>query len=184
MAAEYTPSAESFGKLLAWLSTNAGEGALRYEEIRRKLIRFFVCRGCVDPEDLADITINRVNRALERPSFQYVGDPIFYFYGVAKNVRLESLRRPSRVREIPVIVDSPQHDDRHYDCLEHCLGMLADGQHKLILDYYDYEPGEKSPRRELLAEQLGIPLNALRIRLHRVRNRLRACVAECMREIS
>jgi hypothetical protein len=89
MPTEDTPSAASFAKLLAWLGSDPNQAAARYEEIRRKLIRFFACRGCAEPEELADTAIDRVNRALDRPSFQYVGDPVFYVYGVAKNVRFE-----------------------------------------------------------------------------------------------
>ncbi|MCI0352294.1 MAG: hypothetical protein L0Z53_22985, partial [Acidobacteriales bacterium] len=99
--AEYTPSPANFAKLLEWLSPNPAHSGARYEEIRRRLIKFFVCRGCAEPEDLTDITIDRVNRALDRPSFEYVGDPVFYFYGVAKKVRLEYMRRQARTLEPP-----------------------------------------------------------------------------------
>jgi RNA polymerase sigma factor (sigma-70 family) len=184
MPAEDTPSAASFAKLLAWLGSDPNQAAAHYEEIRRKLIRFFACRGCAEPEDLADAAIDRVNRALDRPSFQYVGDPVFYFYGVAKNVRLEYFRREARVLETPVKVDSSEQEQRNYDCLDQCLAKLAERDHKLLLDYYDYDSGGKSSRRQLLAEALGMPLNALRIRLHRLRNQLRYCVTACMQQIS
>jgi DNA-directed RNA polymerase specialized sigma24 family protein len=186
MAPEYTPSAASFAKLLQWLGPNRDQSAARYEEIRRKIIRFFICRGCSDCEDLADITINRVNRALDDPSFQYVGDPLFYFYGVAKNVRLEHLRRQSRITsEVPEYGgEPPLAGSLRYECLECCLARTASGDRQLLLDYYDYEPRGKSSRRQLLAEQLGIPMNALRIRLYRARNKLKECVSACIQESS
>jgi DNA-directed RNA polymerase specialized sigma24 family protein len=181
MAAEYSPSAGGFAKLLEWLGPNPEDSAIRYEEIRCKIIRFFVCRGCSDCEELADITINRVNRAIEDPSFQYVGNPLFYFYGVAKNVRLEHLRRQAKfTSEIPVVAE-PREPSIAYECMERCLGRLAISDRRLLLDYYDYESGGKSSHRQLLAQQLGIPLNALRIRLYRARNRLRECVSGCIK---
>jgi RNA polymerase sigma factor (sigma-70 family) len=175
--AEYTPSAASFAKLLEWLSPDRDQGAARYEDIRRKLIRFFVCRGCAEPEDLADTTIDRVNRAIDQPSFQYVGDPTLYFYGVAKKVRLEYIRREARIPESIPPTDNSLPDWRLGEVLERCLSSLPPSDRQLLLDYYDYEPGEKGSRRQRLAEQLDIPMNALRIRLHRLRNRLRNCIA-------
>jgi len=175
--AEYTPSAPSFTKLLNWLGPDPDQGAARYEDIRRKLIRFFVCRGCAEPEDLADITIDRVNRALDQPSFQYVGDPTLYFYGVAKKVRLEYIRRVARIpRSIPP-ADQSSPDWRLAEALERCLGSLPPSDRQLLLNYYDYKTGEKGLHRQRIAEQLDIPMNALRIRLHRLRNRLRNCIA-------
>jgi DNA-directed RNA polymerase specialized sigma24 family protein len=182
MASDYTPSPASLSKLLDWLTPDREQSATRYEEIRRKLIRFFTCRGCTEPENLADVTIDRVTRAIDQPSFQYVGDPTLYFYGVAKKVRLEHFRRQARVVEEPIVTDKSQDDRQRYDCLEHCLSTLTSGDHKLVLDYYSYEPGGKGSHRQLLADQLGIPLNALRIRLYRVRNRLRDCVKACMQQ--
>jgi len=182
IVAEYTPSPQSFAKLLEWLGSDREQGAARYEDIRRKLIKFFVCRGCGEPEDLADVTIDRVTRALERPSFIYVGDPALYFYGVAKKVRLEYFRRHGQVVDEQPKGDLPYQDERRHEYLEHCLGKFTESNRKLLLDYYDYEARGKAPRRQLLAEHLGIPLNALRIRLHRVRNHLRECVLGCLNQ--
>ena len=49
---------EMFDRFLFWLDPNREEAAIKYEAIRRKLIKIFTCRGCIDAEDLADVTID------------------------------------------------------------------------------------------------------------------------------
>jgi DNA-directed RNA polymerase specialized sigma24 family protein len=50
----------------------------------------------------------------------------------------------------------------------------------LVLQYYQEEKGAKIEHRRAMAERLGIPLNALRIRAHRIRVALRDCVSDCL----
>jgi hypothetical protein len=49
-----------------------------------------------------------------------------------------------------------------------------------VLQYYDHEQHAKVVKRQLLAERLGIGLNALRIRAHRARLALRKCIMSCL----
>jgi dihydroneopterin aldolase len=58
-------SQETFDALLAWLDSDRDQAAMKYEKIRRALIKIFTGRACVEPEDLADETINRVARKLK-----------------------------------------------------------------------------------------------------------------------
>ena len=83
---------ENFEHLLEWLDPDRERAGARYEEIRRALIKIFAGRGCAEPEDLADETLRRVCRKVRTLAPTYVGDPACYFYGVAQNVHLESLR--------------------------------------------------------------------------------------------
>src|SRR5437016_12554129 len=55
---------EQFDQLLSWLSPDRNTAAEKYEWIRKRLIKMFVCRGSNIPEDLADRTVNRVARKL------------------------------------------------------------------------------------------------------------------------
>jgi hypothetical protein len=48
----------------------------------------------------------------------------------------------------------------------------------LLIEYYKGEKGDRIRHRKLLARQLGIPPNALRIRVHRIREKLERCVNE------
>src|SRR6478672_10875246 len=74
---------ESFDALLDWLDPHREQAGQKYEDIRRRLIKLFVCRGCPEPEDLADETINRVIKKLKEIESGFTGDKARYFYGVA-----------------------------------------------------------------------------------------------------
>ena len=86
MKTEWTLTREAFDELLLWLSPDREEAGRQYEDIRRKLIRLFNCRGCDNPEELTDETINRVIKIVESKAVEYSGEPILLFYGVARNV--------------------------------------------------------------------------------------------------
>jgi DNA-directed RNA polymerase specialized sigma24 family protein len=66
------------------------------------------------------------------------------------------------------------------DCLDRCLEGLTVDSRQLIVDYYQEERRAKIELRQQLAEKLGIPLNALRIRAHRIRATLEKCVTKCV----
>jgi DNA-directed RNA polymerase specialized sigma24 family protein len=180
-------SPEVLRAFLLWLGEDEGSGARKYEEIRRKLVLLFRYRGCYIPEELADETIDRTARAVMKPDFHYKGDQVLYFRGVARNVFLEWVRRERRLptdpisqsnTEIAVLPSNPEPDLRK-DCLEHCLNALPAAKKTLVIRYYRSEKREKIDGRQVLAEELGIGVNALRIQVFRIRNALRQCVANC-----
>ena len=65
MNKNWSLSQEAFDALLDWLDSDREQAGIKYEQIRSRLIKIFTGRGCVDPEDLADETINRVTRKLK-----------------------------------------------------------------------------------------------------------------------
>ena len=75
--------------------------------------------------------------------------------------------------------DERQTRERRLDCLDRCLRALALHNRRLLLRYHHGAGREKIESREHLADELKIPLNALRIRVYRIRSGLEACVAEC-----
>ena len=184
---------EEFEALLAQLDPNDRERAGElYETIRRKLVRLFEWRGCTSPEDLADETINRVARRLAEGVALQSRDPYGYFCGVAHLVFKEVLRRAARehhaLNEVggwpPAASGDDEPSDRRLDCLRGCLAQLPPDQRDLILQYYKgkNDQGENNIRnRQTLAREIGVPMNALRIRVHRIRRRLESCVQECLR---
>lgn len=51
---------EHFNALLQWLDPDREKAAAKYEEIRSGLIKILAYRRVSDPDNLADIVINRV----------------------------------------------------------------------------------------------------------------------------
>jgi DNA-directed RNA polymerase specialized sigma24 family protein len=167
--------------LLAWLDANPEAAARKYEQIRTRLIRIFVCRGCLESEDLADETIDRVARRLNDIAATFTGDPARYFYGVANKIHLEYLRRkPIPPPPVPDDDTDTDQDAREYECLERCMQQLSPKNRELVLEYYQEERWAKIDHRKRLANQLGIALNALRIRACRIRASLLECVKNCV----
>ena len=177
---------DNFDELLGWLHSDPDQAGGKYEDIRRKLIRIFIHRGCTTAEDLADETINRVARKVRevRANYNPGDDPALYFYGVARNVYREYLkRRPEPLP--PHLPSSPEETNvttPQYDCLDKCLKHLTPQNRALILEYYQSEEGPKIASRKQLASRFGLGLNALRIRMHRIRVELKKCVLKCLSE--
>jgi DNA-directed RNA polymerase specialized sigma24 family protein len=189
MKRDYPITQEAFDGLLGWLDTNREQAALKYERIRTRLIKIFTCRGCGEADDLADETINRVTAKVDSIASSYTGDPALYFYGVAQKVHLEYLRsQPVLQNSIGAgreqgsinVVEADNDIEQEYACLERCMDQLPLESRRLVLEYYQEEKRAKIDCRKRLAEELGIAVNALRIRAHRIRLQLQQCVQACL----
>jgi DNA-directed RNA polymerase specialized sigma24 family protein len=186
---------EELEALLAQLDPDRERAGELYETVRYKLIRLFEWRGCSSPEDLVDITINRVARRLSEGVELRSSDPYGYFCGVAHLVYKETLRQAARQHRAltsgdwpPSACEDEEPSDHRLDCLRRCLDQLPPDQRGLVLRYYQGDnykgksgQGESNIRnRQQLAREAGIPMNALRIRVHRVRRKLESCVHACL----
>lgn len=182
---KWTLTQEAFDKLLLVLGGDRDSGSQKYLEIRTNLTRFFEWRGCSFPEDHADETINRVAKKVAEG--EEILNPAGYVMGVARLLLLEIIkgrqREQSALAEIgnssEVYVDSDDGESRLI-CLRKCLQSLSSDNRDLILQYYQGEKGEKIRNRKKLIDQLGIPVNTLRMRALRLREKLQACVEECV----
>ncbi|HET9527238.1 MAG TPA: hypothetical protein VFO99_13785 [Pyrinomonadaceae bacterium] len=178
-------SQQSFDTLLSWLDTDRDTAGIKYEHIRTSLIRIFISNGFDDAEDLADITINRVTVKIPDLIRTYVGEPVAYFYAVARNVAHEARRRKEiatdTIPEKPEVISVSS--DR-YDCLVGCLKILPIDKRDLILDYYLYEGKDKIAHHRRMAQDLGVTDGALRTRAHHIRANLEKCVDKCTRSLS
>lgn len=172
-------SPESFEALLCWLDPDRERAGLKYEQIRSGLINFFTGRGHCEAEDLADETINRVISRLHEVGNQITGERSRYFFGVARKVQLEYLRRKIPQAQQDSNTDSAQ-VELEYRCLEECMDKLSPENRKLVLRYYEADGREKIEKRKLLAEELGVAPNALRIRAYRIRAALQKCLEQCV----
>jgi RNA polymerase sigma factor (sigma-70 family) len=185
----WTPSQEDFERLLNWLDPadrdRAGE---KYEVIRQSLIQTFIWRGCHKPEELADETINRVMKKLPVVIETYENDPALYFYGIGRNVLKESYREvatyqplnePERLK-VPNQGAESEQRERVFACLDACLEKLNENSRVLVLHYYEVQGIAKVNFRQNLAKEMGVATNALRVRVHRIRTQLQACVSACL----
>ena len=194
---EWVLTQDAFDKLLALFDGDVERAAEKYECMRAALIKLFECRGCHAPRDLADEVVNRVARQLEEGKEIYLPSLVNFFYGVARNVLREHLRHPESTMaaldtltpaehptEDPVALfdhlSASQEREKRIECIEKCVARLPPESRKLVLSYYDGEVGIKIENRKRLAESLEIPINTLRIRIHRIRERLEKCVADCL----
>lgn len=188
MKKDWVVTQQAFDDLLDWLDADREKAGLKYESIRVRLIKIFTCRGCGEADELADEAINRVTAKLGRVAKDYSGDPALYFYGVAQKLQLEYMRKQSVVHEstdVPLTARVPETTieiEEEYACLEQCMDHLSLENRRLVLEYYQEEKRAKIDHRKQLADQLGIAVNALRIRAHRIRLQLQECVQHCLKQ--
>ena len=176
---------EGFNKFLLNLAPDRSLAGERYEVIRQKLVRFFEWRDCPHPDEHADETINRVIRKIDLGGT--LEDPSTYVYGVARLLLLEIYKEKERernaLREVAVASELPldETDDLRATCLQRCLETLPAENRELIVQYYQGEGQSKITNRKQLAERWSLPLNALRIRALRLREKLEGCVKGCLK---
>jgi DNA-directed RNA polymerase specialized sigma24 family protein len=185
---EITP--EDFNGLLEYLSSNAEEAGVEYEKIREGLIKYFYFRGCLDPEALADETINRV--AVKLPEAQFDGKFVFanYFYSFAANIYLEEQRRRKRLVSIEDDIESltaeseqPNKENNPLSvCMEICILKHQPEDRELLLKYYGFEKSERVEQRKALAAAQKISDGKLYVKISRLRKTLRECLKKCLKE--
>jgi DNA-directed RNA polymerase specialized sigma24 family protein len=184
---KWTLTQEAFDRLLVALGGDRDSAAQKYLEIRSNLMRFFEWRGCSFPEDHADETINRIAKRVGEGEeiLNYSG----YAMGVARLLLLEinkgRQREQQALAEIGTsseVYEEPDDSESRLVCLRSCLQTLSTDNRELILEYYQGEKGEKIQNRKKLMDRLGIPVNTLRMRALRLRERLQSCVENCVAE--
>jgi RNA polymerase sigma factor (sigma-70 family) len=190
MKKDWYPEKEDFDRLLKWLDPDPEKAAQIYEKIRKNMIKLFSKRGCHLSEDLADEAFNSVMRRLRNAPDGIPGSQAAYLTAVAKNLYLKYIAKAGV--EDPIDPNHPRYSsgssnhpdgfsDRAFECLEKCLSKLEPENRSLILDYYREEKRAKIDGRAKIAEKYGLTLNALRIRTHRIRDRLHQWLDECLK---
>ena len=176
-------SEQAFDRMLASLGKDRETSAERYESIRRRLIQFLAWEASLSPEDAADEVLDRVARRLE--AGEQIEDMERYALGVARFVRMEERQESQRQRialsQRPSTLPDDPVADQALQCLENCLRQLPPETQTLLTDYYAGEKRARIERRVQLAARLGIEMNALRNRALRLREKLEACVENCLR---
>jgi RNA polymerase sigma factor (sigma-70 family) len=178
---------KDWDRFYKWLNPDPDLAASEYVRLRRLLITFFSGRFCVDAEGVADQTIERVVQLLPKYGNELPSHPARYCFGVARYIHKEYLRNEvfRNTGEMPKM--SPVADDSELAeeketldrCLYHCLGELDDQKREMFIRYYLVSSEEKSVLHQKMAEEIGITLTALRLQILRIKEKLRACIAEC-----
>lgn len=177
-AAKNELTEEQFASFLSWLSPSPEFAGEAYERLRFRLITFFAHRNCRFPDELADLTINRV--AGKIGELEIENKPAFC-YGVAKNIFLESLRKERdfvNVDEIQIAqpkVEEPFDDS----CLEKCLSELSVENRELVIGYFSESKTAKIKLRDRLADDLGVTKTNLRMKILRIKQVLKSCLIDC-----
>lgn len=176
---------ESFDRLLSWLHPVPDEAGNIYVKIRSGLIRNFTSHGCSVPDELADITIDRVAKKLPAIIDTYVGERQPYFHRVAFYVLKEHMAKAVEKVELPADLPQVEPDDdeeieTYSHCLDRCMAQLPAAKQDLIRKYYRGDKGTKIRQRKELAASLNLGLAALRVKALRIRLELRRCTNQCL----
>lgn len=176
---------DGFNKFLFSLDADRDKAGRNYELLRAKLINYFDWRDCPFPEEHADEALNRVIRKIE--AGEEIRDASTYVFGIARMMLLEIARTSEKERaalnRLPTMqaVDTESDEaQRRIDCLRRCLATLPERSRELITEYYEGDGPSKINRRKELAARLGLPLNALRIRARRLREKLEESMERCL----
>jgi len=180
---------KALDNLLALFSADPDEAAAKYLVMKRKLQRFFEWNSFPNADELVDLTVNRVARKIDEG--EKISNLNGYFRAVAKIIVKEQNRLSNRFPHVDDPSEPPAPDpdedlemERRLKCLDDCLEKLPIESRTLILKYYSYEERNKIDRRKQLAESLGIPMNALRIRAYRLRSLLETCIEDCLAQLA
>jgi DNA-directed RNA polymerase specialized sigma24 family protein len=188
----YRKELKSHRVLVLRLDRDEARAWEKYNGLRMRLGKFFECRKCLRPLELADRTLDRV--AAKLGEHAQIRDVAQFCIGVARKILLED-RRDARViaiedmpggenalpdiAEDPTDADERSEGERRLACLEMCLAKLEPKDRKLILLFYGANEKEHIQFRRQLANTLDITLGNLRVRACRLRARLETCVLRC-----
>jgi DNA-directed RNA polymerase specialized sigma24 family protein len=186
-------SPRGFERLLDQLHADRDTAGRMYEQLRRRLVRFFEGRRCAFPDEHADETLNRVARKLD--AGESIQDVTTYVIGIARMIVMEVARAVAKEAAVQAASRPPDrvspHPDpasvestRLLDCLHVCLDRLAPPDRDLIVQYYQNDKRAKIHNRRDIATKLGLEMNALRLRAFRIRAALERCVEQCAGHVS
>ncbi|MGH9938028.1 MAG: RNA polymerase sigma factor [Blastocatellia bacterium] len=193
----WTLTQEALNLLLAMLDTNPEKAWEKYEEIRRKLIKYFEFHRGSPPDVLADKTIDRVARKVA--DGEAIRDIEAYTMRVAWHI-VQEYWRSNETKTISIEgleqdwpLDIPNPEEKmlragterqekiRLECMGQCLDKLSPDELNLMRQYQMGEKSKRSENRKKLAEKLGITRLALRLQVYQIRIRLRACLDKCVR---
>lgn len=181
-----TPDVRPFDKLLELLGPDRELAGEEYERLHHGLATYFQKRESASAEELADETLDRVMNRVAKG--ELISDLERYCFGVARMVLIENSRQEKALEKVGVehllsepvpIIDLKESSEQQLECLDKCLQELSPDDRELILDFYGLERRAKIENHKAMAEKIGVTINALRVRVYRVRRRLEYCIRQC-----
>jgi RNA polymerase sigma-70 factor (ECF subfamily) len=168
------------------------EAFSRLVRMHQAVVRAYVSMNIRAPEaadDLAQEVFLRAYRRLDAFQLPESGTMRPWLLGIARNLLLEHLRAPAKLEartaaELEVVLEThrlehgdPMEVERRIEALQSCVEKLAPSASTLVWRHY-FE------RRTLasLASEEQKQESALRMRLLRIREALRACIEQTMGE--
>ena len=188
---------DALAGLLHFLNDDPDRAAAEYERLRCRLRKLFRWRGCLAFDEYTDMAVDRVARMIAGGATIRTENPYTLFYGVAMNLLREHWRRTERERqavdhlqrvyetaanaeELLARRDEAAERDHRLQCLRRCLDRLPGDQLALIERYYSGGDVLDKTRRQQIAGELKLSVNALRVRAHRIRSEVGHCVEGCL----
>lgn len=182
-------NSDDFTRFLELLSSTSGgeDGGKCYCRLHGKLEGFFAMKGICDPADAADATIIIAVRKIGEGTS--VPDAGKYCMGIARNIvkeRLRSERRESRaflkfIEDLDK--DSGEEVARIDQVLKPCFELLPADDKALLSAYCRVLHGRaRAEHRRELAASMKTTVEALRMRVRRLRKDLAECVEKSSNE--
>jgi DNA-directed RNA polymerase specialized sigma24 family protein len=181
-------SEKAFSRLLARFNADPTLAGEEYEKLRARLIYFFQRHGCRIPAELSDETIDRIARKIEEGCA--IADLSKFSFRVAWLVLQEHWDDPRREwQQLDEGLSSSESNGEHnkeqnrklaehrLECMKKCLESISPEDQELMVKNCTL----KKDGKEELAKAMGLTINALRLRVFRVRKKLGRCQEKCVR---
>ncbi|HEV7764207.1 MAG TPA: hypothetical protein VGQ76_04330 [Thermoanaerobaculia bacterium] len=172
--------------ILGRLDPDPERAGTLYRALHERLVSIVEWWGARQPHELADRTLDRVAVKLGEGADIPDGALHAYIRSVAWLVFRESLRETEREAQAQreewiqgqarLRRDEDRELEQMHRTLDHCLDTLPPSDCELILTYYGAEEESTIAIRRKLATSLGISVPTLRVRAHRLRERVQQCV--------
>ncbi|MGH9838204.1 MAG: RNA polymerase sigma factor [Blastocatellia bacterium] len=176
---------------LAHLDPDTDRAAEKYEHLRGAVTRYLQHRGSWSPEEQADETLEVLCRKIT--AGELIENPGSYARAIASNVLKRRWRKDSRFEPLGDDYDSPdalseadepeELKEARIECKRICLKRLPDHDRQMTIEYCSGR-GHDRVRREELAGRYGMTPNQLRVTVCRIREKIRRCRDECLKEKS
>jgi len=180
---------EAYDKLNSWFSLHNEH----YQNVFNRLVKFFEYHNCSHKEDCANETIDRAARNRDADKVNESDHPLPYCLGVARFVRNEyhrckfNLVKPSPDPPDPtpegIKAIEEENTDEKFACMQKCFQEL-DLEERNLMIAYESTKGEikKKLARAAMSLVMGISINALRLKVSKIRKRLNKCLEVCLQK--